>query len=269
MPGLQDVNIINCNAVSQVSPISTTSWNTLERLVLRKLDGKEIKTTSIPRLPPSLRILEVGDTSSNYLVSHWVDARREEHHNNKRDPFAFKQLGHLRLSEFDQSQFKTSQYARLMDSLSWFVGLLAPSISNGTFRSLDIPFDTDIQDKLDQVLDKQAIHSLSCNSLPPTPSFQPAGISNPQADALLAWLEGFPNLTTVGLYPKDREVCAMMVARLLAREESSVRTIYTNELVGVYLDDALNKAEAKGIEIVRADRVPAPELETLQKESGA
>lgn len=153
-----------------------------------------------------------------------------------------------------------------MEALSWLLGLLAPSVSNGTLTSLDIPFDNDIRDEFDQVLDKQSICSLNCNALPPPPSFQPSGLLSPTCDALLTWLEGFPNLATVGLFPNDREACAMMVAKLLSKE-SNIRTIYTNELVGVYWDDALGKAEKVGVRIIRADRVPEPVLKPLGEKS--
>ncbi|ROV98631.1 hypothetical protein VSDG_04241 [Cytospora chrysosperma] len=179
---------------------------------------------------------------------------------------SFDQLEHLRLTDSQFSHENDRLRGTFIEALSWLLGLLAPSISNGTLTSLDIPFDNDIRAELDQVLDKQSISSLNFNALPPPPSFQMSGLLSPIGDALLTWLESFPNLETVGLFPNDREACAMMVAKILSKE-SNIRTIYTNELVGVYYDDALAKAEKIGVRIIRADRVPEPVLKPLGKKS--
>lgn len=268
MPALKDVSIIGCISSSNAGadnpyPVpAIATWDMLERFVLRGFGWRPTVTQNAPILPPGLRALDIGGNPSHLFLIYQVIALNHEKTTGEPLPLVLKQLEHLRLSEFDfHSNHMFHRFA--VEGPFWWLEHLAPSVSNGTLKSLDIPYDIDIQAGFDQLLDKRTICSFSCNALPPTPSFQPGGLLNPKATALLAWLEEFPNLTTVGLFPKDREVCAVLVAKLLSRE-SSIRTIYTNELVGVYLDDALDKARSKGIRIIRADRVPEPVLRPLE-----
>ncbi|ROV92742.1 hypothetical protein VMCG_09031 [Cytospora schulzeri] len=275
MPALKDVSIVGCDAcydkLTDESTSTTSSWDNLERFVLRRchwVPMRSISTNCTPLLHCGLRLLDTPATPTSFLVRYKAFANEYENITGERLPLQFEQMEHLGLSEYD-FYHDNARHRTIIEALSWFLGLLAPSVSNGTLTSLDIPFDNDVQAEFDRVLlDKRSICSLNCNALPPPPSFQPSGLVSPTADAFLIWLEGFPNLTTIGLFPRDREVCAMMVAKILSKE-SSIRTIYTNELVGVYWDDALKKAQGIGVRIIRADRVPEPVLKPLDTKSNA
>lgn len=270
MPALKDVSFVDCEFGGdhrRHDPTSATAtWDKLERFVLREFQWTPSSVCLVPRLPPCLRFLDIDATPNSFLVRFKFTADAYESRTGERFQSSFEQLEHLRLTDSQFSHENDRLRGTFMEALSWLLGLLAPSISNGTLTSLDIPFDNDIRAEFDQVLDKQSICSLNCNALPPPPSFQMSGLLSPVGNALLTWLESFPNLDTVGLFPNDREACVMMIAKILSKE-SNIRTIYTNELVGVYYDDALAKAEKIGVRVIRADRVPEPVLKPLGKKS--
>lgn len=140
--------------------------------------------------------------------------------------------------------------------------VIKPSCKNGTLWSLDIDFNPR---QWDDVLDKPAIRTLSCNHIR-SPSIHPGGSAG-DTDAFLDWLDGFPNVTTLGIFPeRGAENAWLTVAktvRKLDERTSLVKTIYTNALRGVYMDEVLAEAARKGIQIIHADRVPEPELRPL------
>lgn len=153
---------------------------------------------------------------------------------------------------------------------SLILHMLKPKVPDAkarTLRSLDIDFVPDLG--YDTYIDKKTIESLSCNDIK-NPSIHPGG-SPGNADVFLEWLDGFPNLTTLGIFPEMAEHAWMIVAKAIRRldEKSRVERIYTNVLKGVYRDEIIELAGKKGIQIIHADRVPPPELSPLPHEEVA
>lgn len=136
---------------------------------------------------------------------------------------------------------------------------IQPSCTNGTLRSLDIIFDSKITNRLDKVLNKQAIHTLSCHGIDAPGSYDDLNLTG-NSDVFLQWVDTFPNLHTVGVYPEKTVKAWIVVAKLL-RRRLDIKTIYTNVLTGVYRDELLARAARNGVKILHADRVPEPVLE--------
>lgn len=265
MPALKDVSLITCNAMlplDETEPgFTTTSWNQLERFVLQDFIvlSRDAGST-LPQLPPGIRSLELPFNPQSVLV--YYKLLEDEHLDTHSEPLhtGFERLEHLQLSEYMFYQSGSRPHRRIGDALSWFVKLISKSCSSGTLRSLDIPFERDVQNALDQVLVKDDIRTLSCNAF--DVHLNALGLLSREHEAVLAWLDTFPNLTTVGVFPENLEVGRMMIARLLAKA-SQIETIYTDALTGSYWDDALEMAAEKGIRIIHAKRVPGPELKPL------
>lgn len=137
---------------------------------------------------------------------------------------------------------------------------IKPSCMNGTLRSVHIDFNPQLYD---EILNKQVVHTLSCNEIR-TPSIHPGGYPG-QIDEFLEWLDGFPNLTNLGVFPTKTDNAWLAVAKVVRKldEQSLVKTIYTDALYGVYRDEVLKQAAKKGIQIIHASRVPEPKLQPL------
>lgn len=272
MPALKYVSLQNCvigNCREEDHVTFSVTWDNLEHFVLTNsgLGPQQARRNfRIARLHPGLRSLELPTSPVSYLCGYKYMAERYEATHDQPLPLAFERLEHLRLSDYKPYSIRGSLVQDATAVISWFVGLLAPSISSGTLTSLDIPFDDILKAQLDQALDKNAIRTLSCNAL--NSRLGQFGILNTEGDDLLTWLDEFPNVTTVGIFPEDAEMCGMIIAKLLAKE-NKINTIYTNALTGMYRDDALAKAAKKGIKLIHADRVPEPILKPLDKSSGS
>lgn len=135
---------------------------------------------------------------------------------------------------------------------------IQPSCNNGTLRSLHITFDRNIRDALDLVLNKPAIHTLSCHSIG-LGTGDDSYYLNEEVDLYLDWVDTFPGLHTIGVYPVKTEKAWTVVAKLMKRRPD-IQTIYTDVLIGVYRDEVLKRAAKNGIAIVEATRVPSPAL---------
>ncbi|ROW13389.1 hypothetical protein VPNG_05433 [Cytospora leucostoma] len=268
MPALKDVSLIYCVSLppedGSGARFTTTSWNDLERLVLQWffVFTPTIGGSIVPQLSPGIRSLELPFTHE--LFYDYYKSLEDEHFNTYGEPVhtGFERLEHLRLSEYLLCQSGSRHDREMSDALAWLVQLISKSCSSGTLRSLDIPFESNVQGALDQVLVKDDIRTLSCNAF--DGHLNTLGLLGREDEAVLAWLDTFPNLTTVGVFPEDTEVGKLMIARLLAKG-SMINTIYTNVLTGRYRDDALEMAAKKGIRLIHANRVPEPELEPLPK----
>ncbi|KAK7709443.1 hypothetical protein SLS64_006359 [Diaporthe eres] len=148
-------------------------------------------------------------------------------------------------------------FARTVDgleSLAWFMDLIKPSMSNGSLTSLAVTFCPEFRFELDRVLNKDAIHTLSCFD------FLDEGPGSQCGDSFVHWVQGFHNLTTVGVFPQRSEGCWMHVSKVLAKE-SRIETIYTDVLSGQPRDWVLAKAQEKGVKIIEASRIPEPVLQ--------
>ncbi|KAK7737908.1 hypothetical protein SLS53_006286 [Cytospora paraplurivora] len=266
MPALKDVSLIYCIALppedESGANFTRTSWNNLERFMLQcLLVSATIEGGSlVPRLPPGIRTLELPFTPDLFFT--YYKSVEDEHFNTYGEPVhtGFERLEHLRLSEYTFYQSGSRPHREMSDALPQLVKLISKSCSSGKLRSLDIPFERDVQRTLDEVLVKGNIRTLSCNAF--DGHLNTLGLLSREHEAVLAWLDTFPNLTTVGVFPDDTQVGKMMTARLLAKE-SKIDTIYTDALTGTYWDDALEVATKKGIRMIHAKRVPEPELEPL------
>lgn len=166
-----------------------------------------------------------------------------------------ERLEHLYLRD---SSIEYNHSDQVFDALSWFIELIKPSMSNGRLKSLAVTFCPYIRFLLDKV-DKTAIHTLSCFDFLDGDSGSTCG------DTFANWVRGFPNLTTVGVFPQKSEGCWVHVSKVLARE-SRIETIYTDVLVGQSRDWVLEKAKEKGVKIIEASRIPEPVLPPLEPE---
>lgn len=267
MPALKDVSFSDCAAVdTSTSPFSAfgvLTWDKLERFVLKQSDWIDLPRRwdiPLPRLPPGLRSLEVpGHHNRSFLSDYKLLAESCKDENGVPVAVPLEQLEHLRLSDYEFPLAGSAEYTTTCIIYDWFTAKLARSVSNGKLWSLDIPFDDIVQSAFDRVLDKNDIRSLSCNAL--SCHVDQLGLLSREGEQLVTWLDGFPNLTTVGVFPDNPSVGKTMVAKLLSRKDSKIDTIYTNTLSGVYRDEALKVAAEKGIRVVHAVRVPEPKLE--------
>lgn len=168
------------------------------------------------------------------------------------------QLEHLYLRD-DAIEFGFDRHS--FEALSWFVELIEPSMSNGCLTSLAVTFCRDTQTLLDKFLNKAAIRTLSCFDF----IDQASGVTC--GDTFANWVRGFPNLTTVGIFPQKSDSSWMHVSKVLG-QESRIETIYTDVLFGQTRDWVLEKAQEKGVKIIEASRIPEPVLQPLDPEAG-
>lgn len=156
----------------------------------------------------------------------------------------------------------------MMSQASYDFERIKPSSTNGTLRSLHISFNLTIRDELDKVLNKSAIHTLSCRDII-TSATSDLRTSDDNSDAWINWVDTFPNLQTAGAYPshqKDKNAWTIVV-KLLGRRPD-IKTIYTNALFGVFRDELLEQADKIGVKIIHADRVPEPTLAPIAPPPG-
>lgn len=266
-PSLKDLRIHNF-VPFQERP--TPSWETLERLELMlKFHGRSSinRIHSLPPLRPTLRSLEFPDWA--LMVLHHYHKIAQEYPDNalnyQNPPNSqavfnnhvlppvteLERLEHLYMRD-SSPLFARTVHGR--GSLAWFMDLIKPSMSNGSLTSLAVTFCPEFQFELDRVLNKAAIHTLSCFD------FLDEGPGSQCGDSFVHWIQGFHNLTTVGVFPQRSEGCWMHVSKVLARE-SRIETIYTDVLTGQPRDWVLAKAQEKGVKIIEASRIPEPVLQ--------
>ncbi|KAG8158446.1 hypothetical protein KVR01_011568 [Diaporthe batatas] len=139
-------------------------------------------------------------------------------------------------------------------ALSWFLELMKPSMTNGTLKSLAISFNSQTQHLFDSVLNKHAIRTLSCMDF-----IDEEWLSGPEpscGDRFCTWVQTFPNLTALGVFPQRTMTCGMHVLKVL-HNESMIKLIYTNVLAGTMRDHVLAKAKERGITVIEhLDRIP-------------
>lgn len=140
-----------------------------------------------------------------------------------------------------------------LQALSWFTELIKPSAISGTLTSLAITFNPEMQLAFDNILDKQALRTLSCFDFIDEERFSSdASCGNTFAN----WVRGFTNLTALGIFPQRTEICAMHVMKVLAYE-TRIKLIYTDVLTGVWRDQVLQKAEEMDIWVIESlSRIP-------------
>lgn len=243
------------------------SWKNLERLELTTPD----RVWALPQLPATIRSVEFINGSAGRLINAYKRLADESlralqyegdilpYHEPVLPPvMQLGQLEHLCLLGGDVYSSRSHDSPM---SLAWFLEHIEPSLSNGTLTSLAISFDLDIRDALDRALNKEAIRTLGFFG------FFNSDLISISSDIIANWVAGFPNLTTLGMFPQKFEGCWMIISKVLAME-NMIDTIYTNILTGVWRDWVLEKAEAKGVRIIHADRIPEPVLKPLQEEPG-
>lgn len=132
---------------------------------------------------------------------------------------------------------------------------LKPSCTNGTLRSLHVDFLALQRQHWDDMLNKPAIHTLSCEKI------QGYAVSDSGHAAFLDWLLTFPNVRTVGIcLANPSEPDSWRIIAFLLKRRPDIKTIYTNALHGVYRDAMLEQATQIGVKILHGKRVPEPEL---------
>lgn len=224
-----------------------TAWDKLERLSISDFFRQGSEAALVGRTP-ALRSVDFRDihrldprsffgTSGGALAPTDLSNDRLEH---------VEHLCYLLdLDWMDRSAFK--------DHLDF--RRIQPSCANGTLRSLEIIFDLRVTDRLDKVLNKQAIHTLGCHEIDAPSANDDLNLTG-NSDAFLDWLDTFPNLHTVGVFPdKGGEKAWIVIAKLLRRRHK-IKTIYTDVLYGVYRDELLARARSDGIEIFDWYRLP-------------
>lgn len=135
---------------------------------------------------------------------------------------------------------------------------IQPSCESGTLRSLHISFSVETQLELDKFLDKQAIETLSCHDIL-MPSILDGGGHRGHVAEFLEWVDEFPNLSTIGVFPQKTENAWMTVGKVL-RRRPDIKTLYTDALHGVHRDEVLEYAAKNDVTIIHASRVPEPDL---------
>lgn len=216
------------------------SWENLERLSIGPFTGH------VPLASPKLRSLELLWYGSEAYTQLFETA----------DPSA----GPSNVWLENLEHFYCRKGEKLLPLAIRNFERIQPSCANGTLRSLHISFDLTTRDALDEILNKPAIHALSCEDITTYDLFDPYPSSS-NSDAFLDWVDTFPNLHTVGAYPyhKKDEKAWTTIAKLLKRRPD-IKTIYTNALFGIYRDELLKRAGKNGVNIIHADRVPEPAL---------
>lgn len=250
---------------------STPSWKTLERLrLLLQTHGQGMMNHmhSLPRLVPTIRFLAFHDRALMTL-RHYQKISQEYPGialNNQNPPNSqvvfnnrvlppvtkLERLEHLYLRD---PSLQFAHTVNGLESLTWFMDLIEPSMSNGSLTSLAVTFCPQFQVELDRVLSKDAVRTLSCFD------FREEGRGSQCGDSFANWVQGFHNLTTVGVFPDHSEGCWMHVSKVLAKE-SRIETIYTDILTGQARDWVLAKAQEKGVRIIEANRIPEPVLQS-------
>ncbi|KAI7788125.1 hypothetical protein LA080_012189 [Diaporthe eres] len=219
--------------------LSSTTWPKLRKLTMLGFSSKE----------PARIDLEYPDNALNYQNPPNSQAVFNNH---VLPPVTeLERLVHLYMRD-SSPLFARTVHGR--GSLAWFMDLIKPSMSNGSLTSLAVTFCPEFQFELDRVLNKAAIHTLSCFD------FLDEGPGSQCGDSFVHWIQGFHNLTTVGVFPQRSEGCWMHVSKVLARE-SRIETIYTDVLTGQPRDWVLAKAQEKGVKIIEASRIPEPVLQ--------
>ncbi|KAI3396568.1 hypothetical protein diail_12017 [Diaporthe ilicicola] len=261
------------------------SWKNLERLHLVPTStpgvrhllrvshfDRHIPLMDLPPMSPTIRSLEFLDGATTWIhgyrkIAHahsvWLQRKQHAllHHGWHTGPaigfpmVELERLEHLSLRDNCYSFGRASS----LENLPWFLEYLKPSMSNGSLTSLAVTFCPETRFELDRVLNKDAIRTLSCFDFNDQSPVSQCG------NTLLHWLQGFRNLTTLGVFPERFEGCWMLICKVLG-QESSIDTIYTNILSGVWRDLVLEKAEEKGVRIIEADRIPEPILQPLEAE---
>lgn len=249
MPSLKDLSLHGVQAMGQRT--FPRGWCNLERFVI---DHPRYILNYLFPPSTSLRSLELHSQGLRSL--HLL--RNAYAHSGSATPFAFGELEHFLSHE--GPVYHEISFPDCID----LVRVIEPSLKNGTLHSLDIFFDPDLYDPVIQDY-KANIHMLSCSDIA-MPSIIEGGPRG-QVDDFLDWIDGFPNLTTLGVYPHKTEDAWMVVAKVVNRlgDGSRLRRIYTNVLVGAYRDQVLGCAAKKGVEIIHADRMPEPVLLLLPK----
>lgn len=211
---------------------------------------------SMPRLSPTIRSLEFPDRAFGVLHAYEAISRAYPlivPSSHVLPPTTeLERLEHLYWRDTGPSSYRGSPDNLAL--LTWFTELIKPSMSNGTLTSLAITFSPDTQFAFDKVLDKSGIRTLSCFD------FIDEEYDSRCGNKFATWVRGFTNLTTLGVFPQRTDHCWMHVMKVLLTE-SRIETIYTNALTGVWRDEALRKADERGIKIIEASRIPEPVLQ--------
>lgn len=270
-PSLKDLCIYDLDPVNH---FSTPSWESLERLALSlDMDPSPLVVMamghigpSLPLLRPTIRSLELSNKAIQALRAYEWIASMYPHAHPQMDPNILalpparelERLEHLYLRD-DGIEFGFAR--RSFDALSWFMELIKPSMSNGCLTSLAVTFAPETQNHLDKYLNKAAVRTLSCFDF----LDQDSGVTC--GDKFVTWVQGFTNLTTVGVFPQKSDSSWMHVSKVLG-QESRIETIYTDVLFGQTRDWVLEKAQEKGVKIIEASRIPEPVLKPLDPEAG-
>lgn len=231
----------------------------LQRLVLGNFHTRRIKlpTSKILR---SLELNNDGLNSLNYLGGRGTTEKpflpALEHFRCHFDPHK----SYLHLVDDDLNLVDPLDPLQAVHSL---LGILRPSVANGTLRSLDLTLSNEVKAAVDALFTpkledngKSAIRILSCDGLL-MPSIVTGFGGN--CDEFLDWVDTFPNLTTVGAYPQKSDNAYMLILWLM-RKRPDIKTIYTNVLKGAERDMVLSEAKKRHITVIHADRVPEPLL---------
>lgn len=270
-PSLKDLCIHNFKSSMGMT---TPSWESLERLeLLLQTDGQYFtpgqvhSMHSLPRLCPTLRSLVFPARAFTVLRHYQTNFQRHPEVSLMYPYLSSKgcllppvteleRLEHLCLRDTDLLFART---VGSLEILAWFMDLVEPSMSNGSLTSLAVTFCPELRFELDRVLNKDAILTLSCFD------FLDAGPGSQCGDDFAHWVQGFHNITTVGVFPQKSEGSWMHVSKVLARE-SRIETIYTDVLKGQPRDWVLAKAQEKGVKIVEASCIPEPVLQPFVRE---
>lgn len=242
-PSLKDLTL-HC-VTTTIPQDCPHTWEKLERLSLAEVSPHG---SFRPFKSSALRSLELWDAGMENILAMMAPSSDDT------PDTALDKLEHFRCHG-DGLHHATSDAERL-DALK----AIKPSCVNGTLQSLVIDF---LPHLYDQVINKTVIHTLSCHEMK-TPSIHPGGYSG-QTDEFLEWLDEFPNLTTLGVFPAKADNAWLTVAKLVRKldEKSLVKTIYTDALYGTYRDEVLKSAAKKDIRIIDAGRVPELPLQPL------
>lgn len=145
---------------------------------------------------------------------------------------------------------------------------IRPSCTNGTLRSLHISFDLATRDGLDKVLNKPAIHTLSCHDI----AVMSNHFSGGDFDAFLDWVDTFPALHTVGVFTPlaraDSKTPAWTLIARLLKTRPDIKIIFTDALRGAPGDEILERAEKMGVNVMHARRIPEPVLSPVAPAPG-
>ncbi|KAJ0120076.1 hypothetical protein J7T55_000929 [Diaporthe amygdali] len=277
-PSLKDLCIRDPLGCSKAFSMPV-SWENLERLELTMQspnDGVHLgdDVLILPKLPPTTRSL-VFPRNAISLLGAYRQLAQEEPDIIQYNAF-LTQLGHPPVSDtgFQPPLTELERLEHLcvkdlgalydrhinFDHLSWFLEFIKPSMTNGSLASLAITFCPETRFMFDKVLNKKAIHTLSCFSFT-----EQSTVVSQCGDTFVHWLEGFPYLTTLGVFPQKFEGCWMLLSKVLAKD-TRIKTIYTNILTGVWRDWILDRAREKSVKIIEADSIPEPVLQPLESE---